>query len=386
MPLAFVDLDAFDANVAYIKGLMGEAGKSIRLGTKSLRCRRLMERIIELGANTFKGYLTYTAEETAWLAQAGYDDFILAYPTVQPGDMAILADLTRKGVRVASMVDCLEHLQALSTAGINAGVVISACLELDLAYRPFGLPIHLGLRRSPLRTPDQVLSLVRQAKELKGVKIDCMMGYEGHVAGVSDAVPGAAIKNFFMRRLKAASVRELTQRRGAVVKALKNEGLELRLVNGGGSGSLVSTLADPSVTEATVGSGFYAPALFHHFREVKYQPAAFFALQVVRKPANGMIACQGGGYVASGPTEMSKAPLPVLPPGLRYIPLEGAGEVSTPLILHPGSPKIELGDPIFFQHAKAGELCERFDELYLIQGSKVVSNIPTYRGEGKNFL
>jgi D-serine deaminase-like pyridoxal phosphate-dependent protein len=66
--------------------------------------------------------------------------------------------------------------------------------------------------------------------------------------------------------------------------------------------------------------------------------------------------------------------------------LEGAGEVQTPLVLAKNSPRIELGDPIFFQHAKAGELCERFNELILIQGNKIVDRVKTYRGEGFAFL
>ena len=194
------------------------------------------------------------------------------------------------------------------------------------------------------------------------------------------------MRNALLRAVKAASVRELTRRRGAVVQALREAGVELRLVNGGGSGSLLSTLRDPSVTEATVGSGFFSPALFHHFAQVSYRPSAYFALQIVRRPAGNMIACAGGGYVASGPTGVEKAPLPVMPIGLRFLPLEGAGEVSTPLILPQDCPDLNLGDPVFFQHAKAGELCERFSELYLVQGGEIVDSVPTYRGEGMNFL
>jgi hypothetical protein len=162
--------------------------------------------------------------------------------------------------------------------------------------------------------------------------------------------------------------------------------LELRVVNGGGSGSLASTLRDESVTEATIGSGLYASALFHHFKDVKYQPAAFFALQVVRIPKAGMVTCAGGGYIASGAIEKSRQPVPVMPLGLRYVGLEGAGEVQTPLILPADSPLIHLGDPIFFQHAKAGELCERFNELILIQNGMIVDRVKTYRGEGMSFL
>jgi D-serine deaminase-like pyridoxal phosphate-dependent protein len=41
---------------------------------------------------------------------------------------------------------------------------------------------------------------------------------------------------------------------------------------------------------------------------------------------------------------------------------------------------------VFFQHAKAGELCERFNELYLLKGGEIVGQVPTYRGEGMCFL
>jgi len=384
LPFAFVDLDAFDANVTYAAGLAKAADKTLRLGTKSLRCVPLMRRILD-ASPIYRGFLTYTVEETKFLVDKGHDNFIVAYPTVQPSDLALLARLTRDGKRAAVMVDCLEHLTTLSAAGGSVGVTLSACLEIDLAYRP--LPsMHLGLRRSPIRTPGQALELVRQARNLPGVKIDCLMGYEGHIAGTSDAVPGKALKNRFIRLVKNASVRELTRRRGVVVQTLRDEGVELRVVNGGGSGSLVSTLRDPAVTEATIGSGLYAPGLFHHFAQVHFQPAAFFAIQVVRRPTPGMIACHGGGYVASGPTSAEKAPLPVMPVGLQYLPLEGAGEVSTPLILPKDCPVLKLGDPIFFQHTKAGELCERFNELYLVQGGRIVDTVPTYRGEGMNFL
>lgn len=387
LPLAFVDLDAFDANVDYAAGIAQAAGKTLRLGTKSMRCLRLMERVLAHPSSVFRGFLTFTAEETAFLADAGHDDFILAYPTVQPCDMEILTRLTKQGKRVSVMVDHLHHLQTLHEAGKKHDVVLSACLEIDMAYRPFGNDmLHLGLRRSPIRTPEQAAPLIEQEKKLSNVKIDSVMGYEGHIAGTSDDVPHKALDNAVKSALKNASMRELTSRRHAVIRSIQEAGVELRLVNGGGSGSLKSTLQDECVTEATIGSGLYASGLFHHFREVKYQPSAFFALQVVRIPKDGMVTCAGGGYVASGAIDPSRLPLPVMPVGLRYVGLEGAGEVQTPLVLANDSPGIQLGDPIFFQHAKAGELCERFNELFLIRGGTIVDRVKTYRGEGFAFL
>jgi D-serine deaminase-like pyridoxal phosphate-dependent protein len=387
MPLAFVDLDSFDTNLDYVAQKARAAKKMLRIGTKSLRCLPLMERVLAHASSAFRGFLTFTAEETEWLASRRHDDFILAYPTVRTSDMEILARLAKQGKQVSVMVDCVQHLHVLDDTGKNNGIVLSACLEIDMAYRPLGSDIlHLGLRRSPIRTPEQAIELVRQSKAFSNVKIDSVMGYEGHIAGTNDDVPRQGLKNAVLRALKNASVRELSKRRAAVVGLLRSEGVDLRVVNGGGSGSLASTLQDESVTESTIGSGLYASGLFHHFKEVKFQPSAFFALQVVRKPNEGMVTCSGGGYIASGPIEKSKLPLPVMPVGLKYVDLEGAGEVQTPLILPHGCPSLLLGDPVFFQHAKAGELCERFNEILLLQGGIIIDTVKTYRGEGFSFL
>lgn len=387
LPLAFVDLDSFDANVNTAASIAQAAAKKLRIGTKSVRCLPLMERVLAHASSCFHGFLTFTAEETLLLAERGHDDFILAYPTVQPGDLEILAQLTKQGKQVSVMVDNIQHLDILERTGKQHGTVFNACLEIDMAYRPLRSDVlHLGLRRSPIRTPEQALELVKYAKGISNVMIGSLMGYEGHIAGTNDNVPHQAVKNAIYRKLKNASVKELSSRRVAVIRSIQEAGVDLRLVNGGGSGSLVSTLHDESVTEATIGSGLYASGLFHYFREVKYQPSAFFALQVVRIPKEGMVTCAGGGYIASGAIEKSKLPLPAMPLGLKYVDLEGAGEVQTPLVLPQGCPKLNLGDPVFFQHAKAGELCERFNELILIQGGKIVDMVKTYRGEGFAFL
>ena len=387
LPLAFVDLNKFDANVAYVTQLAKEAGKTIRLGSKSIRSVEMIRRVFEYDPETYRGILTFTVEETAWLASQGFDDMIVAYPTVQPSDIKLLVELAKADKKVWLMVDSEEHLRILSDAGLASGSTLHACLEVDMAYRPLNLSsVHLGVRRSPVRTPEQARELVRAAKKYSGVVIDALMGYEGHIAGISDNVPGAGLKNAVYRAVKAASVRELTARRDQVVEMLRAEGVDFRVINGGGSGSIVSTGKDPLVSEITVGSGFYASGLFHHYKEVHFEPSAFFAIQIVRIPTEGMVTCLGGGYIASGAIGKEKLPVPMYPAGLKYLDLEGPGEVQTPFLLSKDYPELKLGDPVFLQHAKAGELCERFDELWLVKDGKLTGKVKTYRGDGKTFL
>jgi D-serine deaminase-like pyridoxal phosphate-dependent protein len=110
-----------------------------------------------------------------------------------------------------------------------------------------------------------------------------------------------------------------------------------------------------------------------------------FAMPVVRRPGPGVATVLGGGYPASGGAGADRLPWPELPEGLELDPLEGAGEVQTP-VSGPAASGLEIGDNVYFRHAKAGELCERFDTLHLVEGGRVVDQVPTYRGEGKAFL
>ena len=98
-----------------------------------------------------------------------------------------------------------------------------------------------------------------------------------------------------------------------------------------------------------------------------------------------MVTGLGGGDLSSGAPGPARMPTPWLPEGLSLDDEEGAGEVQTPLI-GPAADRLELGDPVFMRHSKAGELCERFDSLYLVEDGAIVDQVPTYRGEGQAFL
>ena len=113
--------------------------------------------------------------------------------------------------------------------------------------------------------------------------------------------------------------------------------------------------------------------------------AALFAQPVVRRPGLGVVTVLGGGYPASGAAGSDRSPVPYLPEGLTYDPQEGAGEVQTPLLGRVADALV-VGDRVYLRHAKAGELCERFDSLHLIDGDRIVDEVPTYRGEGQMFL
>jgi D-serine deaminase-like pyridoxal phosphate-dependent protein len=281
------------------------------------------------------------------------------------------------------MLDSVDHVQHLASLAATEGVVLPVCIDIDLSLDVPGL--HFGVWRSPLRSVEDVAVVVEAIARRTSLRLEGVMGYEAQIAGVGDNVPRQTAKNMVIRLLKRLSIRDIASRRAAVVAAIAQRGISLRFVNGGGTGSLETTAHESAVTEVTAGSGFFAPTLFDYYAGFRHEPAAGFALEIVRQPAPHIYTCLGGGYVASGSAGWEKLPAPYLPHGAALLPLEGAGEVQTP-VQYSGSERLELGDPIFFRHSKAGELCERFTHLHLVAGDTMLECVPTYRGEGHAFL
>jgi len=386
MPCAYVNLDAFDRNARDLIEPVRAAGKTMRPATKSIRCAALTRRVFELGGDTVRGLIGLTVEEAACLVDEGFDDVLVAYPSVQPSDMELLAKLTLGGADVQLIVDDTRQLDAMSEAGRRAGTTLQAAFEFDMALHPLNLPnVHLGVHRSTIRTPGEALTLVRHAERVGGVRIVGMMGYEAQVAGLPDANPFTKALNPVKRLVRQRSVPDVAARRKELIEVLRDHGVELRIVNGGGTGSVDTTSDDPSVTEVTAGSGFYCPMQFDYYSNLKLLPAAFYACQVVRVPKPGMVTCHGGGYIASGEMEIDRWPVPWLPAGSELTKGEGAGEVQSPVVL-PEGVELDLGDPVVFRHYKAGEPLERFNEVLLIADGEIVDRVPTYRGAGKCFL
>jgi len=382
-PFAFVDLGALGANADAM--LARAAGKPIRVASKSVRCREVLERI-DARDERFRGLLCFTLPEALMHAEAGRRDLVVAYPTVDRHAISRLAELAQADPAAAPalMVDEAAQLDLIEGA-VGAGPApVPVAIDIDVGYRALRGAIQAGPKRSPLRTAVQARAFAEEIAARPGLELVGLMAYEGQVAGVGDAAPGRALRNLGIRRMQQASMAEIAERRAAIVAAVSAVA-PLRFVNGGGTGSLELTSREDALTELAAGSGFYAPALFDDYSRFSLRPAAGFALPVVRRPAPGCVTALGGGYVASGAAGADRLPEPWLPPGLHLDRFEGAGEVQTPL-LGEVAVRLRVGDRVYMRHAKAGELCEHFDSLYLVEGDAIVAEAPTYRGEGHAFL
>lgn len=390
-PFGVIDRAALAYNAADLARRAG--GVPIRVASKSIRVRGVLEAV--LARPGFAGVLAYTLREALWLADSrarggsDLDDVVVGYPTADRAALARLVADEQLAARVTLMIDDVAHLELIDTvAAPGARPSIRVALELDASWKA---PIlgHLGVRRSPLHTPEQLAALARTVTERKGFVLDGVMAYEAQLAGLGDALPGRPVRSALIRGIQWASRAELADRRGRAVAAVRAiaeaAGTPLRFVNGGGTGSLESTAADGSVTELAAGSGLLGPHLFDTYRAFTPAPAAAFALPVVRRPADDIATLLGGGWIASGPPGLDRLPQVVWPAGLRMLSTEAAGEVQTP-VQGSAARSLRVGDRVWLRHTKAGELAEHLDSSAVVDGDRVVGELPTYRGEGKVFL
>ena len=379
LPAAIVDLDAVDANVELLLDRLAP-GPTLRLASKSIRVPAVLRRLLDAGPRV-RGVMTWSTAELRLLADHGFTDLLHGYPVGRRADADVFADLAaRPGMRAVAMVDSPEQVSLLSVAAVERGVTVPLCIDLDVSLRMLGGAVHLGVRRSPLRDLASARELAHRIRATPAVALVGVMAYEAQVAGLPDRVPGQALLDPIRRGIKARSRPLAARRRSELVEALRADGFDIDLVNGGGTGSLAATSADGSCTEVTAGSGFYCPSLFDGYDDLPLQPAAWFALPIVRFPDADHVTCGFGGWTASGPADASRAATVHSPPGLSPLGMEGFGEVQTPFRRGPGAPELRLGDPVICRHAKAGELMEHVAEVLLVSGDQVLEVAPTMRG------
>ena len=362
-------------------------GKPIRVASKSVRVREVLDAVLALPG--YAGVLAYTLSEALWLAadaspeRPGITDVVVGYPTAERAAIARLAASPELAARVTLMVDSVAQLDLVdAVAPPGARETVRVAIELDASWNgPAG---HIGVWRSPVHTAAAARSLAEHIVRRPGFALVGMMSYEAQIAGQGDDPAGHPAFAQTVRWMQRRSKAELLERRAAAVASVR-EVAQLEFVNGGGTGSLEFTSADPSCTDIAAGSGLFGGHLFDNYRGFTPAPATAFALSVVRRPKRATATVLGGGWIASGPPGEDRMPRPVWPEGLTFAPREMAGEVQTPLS-GAAAEALRPGDRVWFRHTKSGELSEHVNEFALVAEQGVVGTTPTYRGEGKAFL
>lgn len=378
-PFAFVDMDAFNQNFENLKKRCNK--KPIRIATKSIRSSGILEYLKhEKGISR---WMCFTVTEAIFLSEKGFDNLLVAYPTLQESMITEMCSELKKGKTIYLTADSIEQLEKINTLAGKNNISIPISLDVDISDQFFG--IYFGVYRSSIKTMQQLEACLDAFERLPFIKLKGIMTYDAQIAGIADQLKTKQAINPIIQTLKKKSLKSIRKKREQITTILNKRQKQLDFFNAGGTGSLELVSNDNTVTEVTFGSGLFQSTYFDHYSNFQNQPAAGYVLEVCRNPKPNYYTCLGGGYIASGSIGLEKLPTIIFPKGAKLIKDEGAGEVQTPFFFQKHFDLKQTNFAIF-RHAKAGELCERFNHLHLLSNGEQIDFIPTYRGEGKCFL
>ena len=305
----------------------------IRVASKSVRVRGVLDAVLALPG--YRGVLAFTLAEALWLARdpkaAGISDVVVGYPTTDRAAIATLAGDPELASRVTIMVDSLDQLDIVDAiAAPGKRETIRVCLELDASWdsRLLG---HIGTWRSPVHSVAEARGARRADRRPTRVhpgRDDGLRRPDRRCGGPADGAAGARCDD----ALDAADLDPRAGRRdGRRPWRRCGEVADLEFVNGGGTGSLEITGAEPAVTEIAAGSGLFGPHLFDGYS--RFTPGAGRGVRPdggAQADARRWRRCSAAAGSPPGRPARTGCRSRCGRQGLRMVPREAAGEVQTP--------------------------------------------------------
>lgn len=257
-PVMCIEREVLERNIKTMAETCSKQGVSWRPHCKCHKSPIIALKEIEAGAI---GITCAKVGEAEVLAAGGVKDMLIANLIVGEKKLQRLVELTR----IADPVVCIDHIvqaEAMSKAMVSAGQSIRVILEVDIGLERVGV------------LPENAVQLAKQVIELPGLKMDGVMGYEGHLLRIQDQTEK-------QQKIHAA-LEVLIQTKDAIEKA----GIPCPIVSCGGTGSYFYSVEHQGITEVQAGGGIFMDATYQLDMKVPNLEYAVTVLTtIVSRPA-----------------------------------------------------------------------------------------------------
>lgn len=271
-PAMILDLDVARRNISTMADYMRGVSAKLRPHIKVHKSPELAQMQMEAGGCI--GMTTATVWEAAVMARGGIEDILVANAVVGLEKIQTIAKLSREAHMIVA-IDDARNAEDLSNAALQAGSVLGVLIDLDV-----------GMERCGVRSKEEALHLAEHVSKLSGLRLEGMMGYEGHCMLEPD--PDLRV------RKAHAAMEELME----AVDFLAQYGFESRIISGGGTGTYNITGAHPRLTELQAGSYVVMDAF--HAQLIPGFPVALTVLgTVISRHGNRMILDSGRKVIGS---------------------------------------------------------------------------------------
>ncbi|MFP3895501.1 MAG: DSD1 family PLP-dependent enzyme [Anaerolineales bacterium] len=226
-PALCLDIEALEKNIQEMADYFTHRDATLRPHTKTHKTPLIARMQIEAGAI---GVTCAKLGEAEVMACAGIRDMLIANQIVGTRKITRLVNLAaHTDVMVA--VEDERNALALSEAAQIKGVELRVLVEVDV-----------GMGRCGTAPEEPSFELAQRLVELPGLRFEGIMGYEGHAVMIED----------FEEREKVAH--EAMAKLVATRDFIQEQGIEVEIVSGGGTGTYQITGNYPGVTEIQAGS------------------------------------------------------------------------------------------------------------------------------------
>ena len=226
-PTLLLYADGLERNIDKMATFFSEIECNLRPHFKTHRLPVIAHKQIKVGA---RGITCAKISEAKVLVESGVRDVLIANQIIGERKLEQLAGLAHHSDIVVA-VDTVENVSQMSAIAIKRGVKINVLIEFDV-----------GLNRCGVGTQEEALALAMTISNLKGVRLRGLMGYEGHTVLIPD----------YERR--KSECRKALARLIKVRDFLQKNGISIKIVSAGGTGTYNIAAHYPGITEVQAGS------------------------------------------------------------------------------------------------------------------------------------
>jgi D-serine deaminase-like pyridoxal phosphate-dependent protein len=227
-PALVMDLDLFEANIRRMADHCQKSGLGLRPHAKTHKCLEIARRQVAAGA---VGICCAKLGEAEVMGRGGIESILLTSPVVTSEGIRRLLALNRVVPELMVVADNELNIEALGAAAISGGKPLAVLLDLDP-----------GLHRTGIAPGDKAIELARQIDAHDCLVFMGLQNYAGHLMH---------IEQYDERREKSYAVMDqLADMRDR----LTGEGIQCRMLTGGGTGTYDIDAEKAVLTELQGGS------------------------------------------------------------------------------------------------------------------------------------
>lgn len=347
-PALLIDLDIMESNIAKMAAYFRSVDAELRPHSKTHKTPIIAHKQIEAGAI---GITCAKLGEAEVLVAAGIKDILIANEIVPPQKIVRLANLAKHADMMVA-VDNPENIEDLSEAVQANGANLRVLVEVDT-----------GMKRCGVSPGEPALMLAQKVIQAKNLTFAGIMGYEGHTVATPD---------FEERKYETEKSLNLLI---DTKELIEQNGIEIGIVSGGGTGTYNITGKFPGMTEVQAGSYVLMDSFYSNVLD-DFDCALTVLSTIISRPR------RDGAITDAGMKTMTKEfGLPIAK-DMDGVELTGLSEEHGKMILSSSSMNLRPGDTIEFIPSHGCTTINLHDKFYGIRNGKLES-VWDIAGRGK---